>query len=285
MKHGLAMSLTTALCLSLTACSAPSEPTTSVSKPEPTPEPTTTQQIPDLNGVWQVIGSAHWNLEGHTAVKGPATHLLGGLGGIPAGMSVVEGGTIPYQPWALAQRDENRADWRARDPGVKCYIPGIPRSTYMPFPFQIVQSDSKIFIAYEFGSNSRVIHLDRPGTEAPLPSWMGYSLGRWEGNTLVVEVSSQMAETWFDSAGNFHGENLRVVERYTPMGDNHIQYEAAIDDEDVFSEPWTIRMPLYRRLEDDARILEYKCVEFAEDALYGHLRKGADPSNPSTDLR
>ncbi len=236
---------------------------------------------PDLNGLWQAMGNAHLNLEGQNAFKGPATHLLGALGGVPASLNYVEGGTIPYTEQALQQRNQYRADWYQWDPVVKCYIPGIPRQTYMPFPFHIVQSGAKIFIAYEFGSNSRIIHLDRPGTRAQLPSWMGYSLGRWEGDTLVVEVTDQVAGTWLDASGNFHGEALKVTERYTLVGANHIQYEVTIEDPEVFTEPWTIKMPLYRRLEKNAQLLEYKCVPFAEDAVYGHLRRGADRSKPT----
>ncbi|MCH8174420.1 MAG: hypothetical protein IIC59_04460 [Proteobacteria bacterium] len=240
----------------------------------------------DLNGIWQALGSANWNLEGHTASKTPVTGVLGAFGGIPAGMSVVEGGEIPYLPAALERRNANREDWANLDPAAKCYIPGIPRLTYMPYPLQIFQTDNKIFIAYEFGGNSRIIHMDRPGTVAPLPSWMGYSLGHWEGDTLVVDVDSQMAETWFDSAGNFHSGSLHVEERYTPMGANHIQYEAIITDPEVFSRPWKLSMPLYRRLETDARILEFKCVEFAEDLLYDHLRRGYEgPKNLDGSLR
>ncbi len=237
---------------------------------------------PDLSGVWQTMGSAHWNLEGHTASKGPVTNVLGALGGIPGGVSVVEGGTIPYQASALQKRADNLAQWTKLDPEVKCYIPGIPRSTYMPLPFHIVQSGNKIFIAYEWGSNSRVIHMDRPSTEAEIPSWMGYSLGHWEDNTLVVNVTAQMPDTWFDSAGNYHGENLVVTERYTMKDQSHIDYEATIEDPDVFTRSWKIRMPLYRRVEDNARILEYKCVEFAEDMMYGHLRQDAQTA-PSAD--
>ena len=252
MKHRLKLLVTAAIgvCLVVLFGCTQADNTTGADS-----EQTASGQPPDLSGIWQAVGSAHWDLEGHSASKGPVTNVLGALGGIPAGMSVVEGGAIPYQPWALAKRDENRADWNRLDPGVKCYIPGIPRSTYMPFPMQILQSDSKIFVAYEFGSNSRLIHMDRPGTEADLPSWMGYSLGHWEGDTLVVDVSDQMAETWFDSAGNFHGENLQVTERYTLMGPNHIRYEATIEDPDVFTRPWKISMPLYRRMEDNARLL------------------------------
>lgn len=236
---------------------------------------------PDLNGVWQAVGSAHWNLEGGHAIKGPATIVLGAYGGIPAGHNYVEGGEIPYTEEARAKREEYRAEWNQWDPVVKCHMPGIPRQTYQPLPFHIVQSENKVFIGYEWGSNSRIIHLDRPGTRADLPSWMGYSVGRWEGNTLVVEVTDQMADTWLDATGTHHSEELKVTERYTPMGDNHIDYEATIEDPNVFTRPWTIKMPLYRRMEENARILEYKCVPFAEDAVYGHLRRGANRNEPT----
>jgi len=238
--------------------------------------PVVSSDPPDLSGIWQTMNTASWNLEGHTASKMPVTDILGALGGIPAGMSVVEGGEIPYLPEALEKRDQNRSDWTNLDPVAKCYIPGVPRSTYMPWPFQILQTDTEIFIAYEFGSNSRTIFMDRPGTEAPLPSWMGYSLGHWEDETLVVNVTKQVPDTWLDASGNYHGADLVVEERYTLVDENRIQYEATIDDPDVFSRPWTIKMPLYRRMEDEARLLEYKCVEFGEDLLYDHLRRGYD---------
>lgn len=232
---------------------------------------------PDLNGIWQAMGSAHWDLEDHAARHGPVD-ALGALGAIPAGLSVVEGGTIPYQPWAAEQRAENLKNWLKLDPAVKCFMPGIPRATYMPLPFQIIQTPAKILFAYEFGSNSRVVRLDRPGTEALAPSWMGYSLGRWEGETLVVDVTAQVPDTWFDSSGNFHSEELRVEERYTPTGPNTLRYEATIEDPKVFTRPWKISMPLYRRLEPNAQILEFKCVPFAEGATYGHLRRPAEPA-------
>ncbi len=238
--------------------------------------PVVSSDPPDLSGIWQTMNTASWNLEGHTASKMPVTDILGALGGIPAGMSVVEGGEIPYLPEALEKRDQNRSDWTNLDPVAKCYIPGVPRSTYMPWPFQILQTDTEIFIAYEFGSNSRTIFMDRPGTEAPLPSWMGYSLGHWEDETLVVNVTKQVPDTWLDASGNYHGADLVVEERYTLVDENRIQYEATIDDPDVFSRPWTIKIPLYRRMEDGARLLEYKCVEFGEDLLYDHLRRGYD---------
>ena len=238
--------------------------------------PVVSSDPPDLSGIWQTMNTASWNLEGHTASKMPVTDILGTFGGIPAGMSVVEGGEIPYLPEAFEKRDQNRSDWTNLDPVAKCYIPGVPRSTYMPWPFQILQTDTEIFIAYEFGSNSRTIFMDRPGTEAPLPSWMGYSLGHWEDETLVVNVTKQVPDTWLDASGNYHGADLVVEERYTLVDENRIQYEATIDDPDVFSRPWTIKIPLYRRMEDGARLLEYKCVEFGEDLLYDHLRRGYD---------
>ena len=233
---------------------------------------------PDLSGIWQAVNTAHWNVEGHTAKKMPVTGVIGAYGGMLAGTSVVVGGEIPYRADALAAREVNQADWANLDPAAKCYIPGIPRQTYMPAPFQILQTDSEIFIAYEWGSNSRSIFMDRPGTSAPLPSWMGYSLGRWEGGTLIVDVTSQMTDTWFDAAGNYHSGSLHVEERYRMIDENHIEYQALITDPEVFTEPWTIRMPLYRRIEEDARLLEYKCIEYAEDLLYDHLRQGYDGS-------
>ena len=239
-------------------------------------EPVVSSDPPDLSGIWQTMNTASWNLEGHIASKMPVTNILGALGGISAGMSVVEVCEIPYLTEALEKRDQNRCDWTNLDPVAKCYIPGVPRSTYMPWPFQILQTDTEIFIAYEFGSNSRTIFMDRPGTEAPLPSWMGYSLGHWEDETLVVNVTKQVPDTWLDASGNYHGADLVVEARYTLVDENRIQYEATIDDPDVFSRPWTIKIPLYRRMEDGARLLEYKCVEFGEDLLYDHLRRGYD---------
>ena len=234
---------------------------------------------PDLNGIWQALGSAHWDLEDHAARRGPM-EALGALGAIPAGLSVVADGKIPYLPQAEKKRAENRENWLKLDPAVKCYMPGIPRATYMPFPFQIVQTPKKILMAYEFAGASRVIRLDRPGSQAPATSWMGYSLGRWEGETLVVDVSDQMPDTWFDSSGNFHSEELLVEERYTPTGPNSLLYEAVITDPKVFSRPWKMAMPLYRRLEPNAQLLEFKCVPFAEGAVYGHLRRGYKPPQP-----
>ncbi len=227
---------------------------------------------PNLNGIWQALGSAHWDIEGHAARMGPIVKL-GALGAIPGGLGVVEGGEIPYKPEALKKRNENMENWVELDPAIKCYMPGVPRATYMPFPFQIVQTPEHILIAYEFASASRVVYMQRPDFEAPVDAWMGHSRGHWEGETLVIDVTALVDQTWFDSSGNHHSDALHVVERYTPIGPNTLMYEATIEDRNVFTRPWKISLPLYRRLEKNAQLLEFKCVEFAEELMYGHLRK------------
>jgi hypothetical protein len=230
---------------------------------------------PDLNGIWVASNTANWNLETHGAKQGPVT-ALGAAFSVPAGLGVVEGGSIPYKPEALAQRDMNAANWMANDPEVKCYLPGVPRATYMPYPFQIVQSTepNDILLTYEFASASRIVHM-RTQQEFPVESWMGWSNGKWEGDTLVVDVTGFVDQTWFDRAGNYHSDALHVVERYTPASADVILYEATIEDSKIFTRPWKISMPLYRRLEQNAQLMEYKCVEFAEELMYGPLSKPA----------
>jgi len=236
---------------------------------------------PDLNGIWQAMNSANFDLEGHAAGPSPFPALLGAIGAEPAGLSVVEGGKIPYLPAALARRQENFAKRLNRpidhesndttgDPEAKCYLPGVPRATYIGLPFRIIQSPKQILIAYEFGSATRIVYMDRK-PKAPADSWMGWSIGHFEGDTLVIDVSSQNDKTWLDRAGNYHSDALHVVERYTPITPYHLNYEATIEDPKVFSRPWTIRMPLYRRMEQNAQLLEFKCVEFSEQFIYGNL--------------
>jgi hypothetical protein len=226
---------------------------------------------PNLNGIWQAVGPAHWNLEAHPAEALDDFWRLGAIGAIPAGRSVVVGGRIPYLPEAVAKRDENRAGWPKTDPEAACFLPGVPRASYMPYPWEIIQGDGNIFIAYSFASANRTIHVDDPRTyeEVPVDTWMGWSNGRWEGDTLVVETIAQDERTWLDRAGNYHSYMMTVTERFTPISDTHMQYEATIDDPLVYSEPWTIRLPLYRDISENAELLEYKCVEFSENLLYG----------------
>jgi hypothetical protein len=227
---------------------------------------------PDLNGIWEAMGSAHWNLEAHNAQGGPVAQL-GALGAIPGGLGVVEGGRIPYTSEAAAKRTENKANWLERDPLAKCYMPGVPRATYLPHPFQITQERSTLLFAYEFAGATRIVYMDQPNLAAQVDSWMGHNLGHWEGDTLVIDVTAQVADTWLDSAGNFHGPAMRVQERYTPAGPHVLQYEATITDPETFTRPWKISLPLYRRLDRDMQLLDFKCVEFAEELLYGKYRK------------
>jgi hypothetical protein len=226
---------------------------------------------PNMNGVWQALNSANWNLEDHAAMAGPM-YQMGAIGAVPPGQTVVEGGDIPYLPAALEQRKKNFLNKLTDDPEVKCYLPGIPRANYMPYPFQIVQSPQNILFAYEYASANRVVNMGK-ATEAPVDSWMGWSNGRWEGDALVVTVNSLNGRAWLDRAGNYTTDNVKVTERFTMTDADHINYEATIDDNKVFSRPWKMSMPLYRRVEKNAQLLEFKCVEFAEEMLYGHLRK------------
>jgi len=227
---------------------------------------------PNMNGIWQAVGSAYWNLEDHSAAGLSNFWQLGAIAAIPAGQSVVEGGTIPYKPEALAQREENRKGWPKADPEAKCYMPGIPRATYMPYPFQIVQGDGDILFVYEFASANRVVHMAKH-EESPVDSWMGWSNGHWQGDTLVIEVSGFNDGSWFDRAGNYHSTSLKVTERYTLKDKDHIKYEATIEDPETYSKPWKISLPLYRLVDPNAQLLEFKCVEFSEELLYGDLTK------------
>ena len=237
--------------------------------------PRTADGKPDLNGIWQALNTANWNLEDHSASQGPFE--FGAMFSIPGGVGVVDGKEIPYKPDMLAKKKENAANWTTLDPELKCYMPGVPRATYMPYPFQIVQTPAQILMAYEFAGAMRTIYMT-DHQEAPNDFWMGWSNGRWEGDTLVVDVTRLMPNTWFDRAGNFHSDALHVVERYTRTGPDHLTYEATIEDPNVFTRPWKIRMPLYRRLDANAQLVEFKCVEFAEELMYGHLRR--KPGNP-----
>jgi hypothetical protein len=242
---------------------------------ENTAIPTTADGNPDFSGIWQAIGSAHWDIEPHAA-DFPVIPNLGAFGAVPAGLGIVVGGEIPYTPQARVQQQTNKSDWLAQDPVVKCYMPGIPRANYLPFPFQIVQSPDHIIVAYEFASASRIVYMNRPDFEAPIYSWMGHSRGRFEGSSLVIDVTDQVPDTWFDHAGNHHSDALRVTERYTHLGPNTLMYEATLEDPNVYTEPWTVRFPLYRRLDENMQLLEFKCVEFVEEMIYGHLRKQPD---------
>ena len=189
------------------------------------------QGHPDLSGIWEVLNTAAWDIQDHAASLG-----------VPAGQGVVVGNDIPYRPEALARKRQNFANRQTADPETKCYEPGVPRVTYMPFPFQIVQTPTYVAILYEYNHVTRHIYVDgTPHPKGPIDNWfMGDSRAHWEGNTLVVDVIHFTDQTWFDRSGNFHSDALHVVERYTPTDRDHIQYEATVEDPKVFTRPWTM---------------------------------------------
>jgi len=206
---------------------------------------------PDLSGIWQAVNTAAWDIQDHQAQKG-----------VPAGIGVVEGNEIPYQPWAAAKKKENYEKRMTADPETKCYLPGVPRITYMPYPFQIFQDSAQVTILYEYVHATRYIFMGSQHPPGHIDWWMGDSRGRWEGDTLVVDLVHFNDETWFDRTGNFHSDALHLVERYTPMGPDHINYEVTIEDPKVFTRPWKMSMILYRHKEKNLQLLEYECYGF-----------------------
>ena len=235
--------------------------------------PRTADGKPNLSGIWQAINSANWDIEAHAA--GPSIiRDLGAAAAVPPGLGIVEGGILPYKPEALAKKKENLANRLKLDPEIKCYLPGTPRAMYMPFPFQIIQSSQHIMMIFEYAGAVRTVYMMNQ-TEAPADSWMGWSNGHWEGETLVIDTTGFNDLSWFDRSGNYHSDALHIVERIRARSAETLSYEATIEDPKIFTRPWKISMPLYRRVEPNAQILEFRCVEFAEDLIYGHLRKQA----------
>jgi len=251
---------------------------------------------PDLNGFWQALNTANWDLEEHGAQPSPYPNLLGAYLAQPPGLSVVEGGTIPYKPAALAKRKlllenrlktvpllDNNVDEDLADPEAKCFQGGVPRSTYMPYPLQVIQSKDMFVVGYQQGGQSarliRVLDKNanmmkfRAERMLDMDTWMGQSVGHWEGDTFVVDVRWFFGTTWLDRAGNFYGKNAKVTERYTPTSPYHMTYEATIDDPENFTRPWKISMPLYKIMDPKAELLEFNCIPFAEPFIYGTLEK------------
>jgi hypothetical protein len=246
---------------------------------------------PDFSGVWQVLNTANWDIEAHGAkpasclrpgvkdVQGVVVYVpcrnvlaLGAIGSVPAGLGIVDGDTIPYTPAALKVRDDNRAHALERDPEVKCYLPGVPRANYMPYPFQIYQTANTMLISYEYDGADRQVKFTDPGPAA-LDSWMGQSVAKWDGDTLVLTVTGQNDRTWLDRSGNHHSADMKVVERYTYANPGVVLYEAEITDPQTFTRPWKISMNLYKRTGKDGTLLQFRCVEFVEELIYGQLRK------------
>jgi hypothetical protein len=228
---------------------------------------------PNFNGIWQAVNTAYWDLEGHSVEGFPKEFgQLGAIGVIPAGPSVLKGGgTIPYLPDALKQRNENRSHWPEADPEAKCYMLGAPRVVYQNRPFQIFQGEGgDLLMVYPFAAANRVIYM-KNHEDLPVDSWMGRSNGDWDGNDLVIITTSQNGKSWLDRAGNFASNQLKVTERFKLLDVNHIWYEATLEDPKTFSRPWTIEMPLYRLIDNNAQLMELKCVPYADMLLYRDL--------------
>jgi hypothetical protein len=248
--------------------------------------PRTVEDTPDLNGIWQSVATANWDLEAHGAAPGPHPELLGAWGAQPGGQSIVEGGVIPYQPEALARKNANfekrtttsvpgdGVDPPLGDPELKCWMPGVPRSMYMPYPLQIVQTPGAVLITHEFNGSSRIVRMNWD-EETPVDNtfFMGWSRGRWEGETLVIDVTGLSDKNWLDRAGNFLSDAAHVVERLTAVSPYHLWYEATIDDPKVFTRSWKISFPLYRRMEPNVQLMEFKCQPFVEELVYGRFTK------------
>ena len=265
------IALTAIATAAMALCAAPSNAQQKAAAPAKSARMERIAGQPNVNGVWQAMTSANWNLEAHSAEALQDFWPLGSLAAIPAGQSVVDGdGKIPYKPDALAKRDANRAGWPSADPETKCYLPGIPRATYMPYPFQIVQGGGNILFVYSYATANRIVYMSNH-QQPPVDTWMGWSNGHWDGDTLVVENTGFNDSTWFDRAGNYHSGALKVTERFTPVDDSHMQYSATIEDANVFTRAWTISMPLYRNIDPRAEVLEFKCVPFVEELLYKDL--------------
>ena len=240
----------------------PAARTAAQARPSAGQLPRTSDGKPDFSGMWQALNTAAWDIQDHSA------SLVSFLG-VPPGRGVVEGNEIPYKPEALEQKNKNFAKRDTDDHAfAKCLLPGVPRATYMPYPFEIIQNPKLIGIRYAFARAVRTIGLD-PKSRAWLERWpdfwMGDSLGKWEGDTLVVDVRKLDEKSWFDHAGNFHTDALHVVERYSPIDRDHIQYEATIEDPNVFTRPWNMSMPLYRIVKKNAEVFEWDC-RFDQDS-------------------
>jgi hypothetical protein len=256
--------------LLLTACAAVLAAGAHAQSPRAGDIPRLANGKPNFSGVWQSLTTANWNLLTHGASAGPPEY--GALLSTPPGYGIVEGDEIPYLPAAAEQQKSNYANRFKEDPEHKCYLPGVPRANYMPYPLQIFHSDSQLLFAYQFAGAARIVNLG-PAKPSAIDSWMGISNARWDGDTLVVDVSGFNGLAWLDRAGNHAGPALHVVEHYTFAGPDAIDYSATLDDPQTFSRPWSIRVRLFRNPDAHAHLMEYKCVPFTEQLLYGELYK------------
>jgi hypothetical protein len=216
--------------------------------------PRTPDGKPDFQGIWKAGSGAAANLLDHGA--SPTA---------PAGLSVVEGGAIPYQAWAASKKAENLAARSTADPLAHCYLPGVPRIMYLDHPFHIFQTRDALAITFAWSQVFRLVHVDGTAPVEGIEFWMGDSRGTWEGDTLAVAVTNHNDRTWFDAAGNFHSEQLKLVERFSLVDADTLRYEVTVEDPKVFTRPWKMSLPLYRQ-KNMTRILEYQCQAEAEEA-------------------
>jgi hypothetical protein len=213
---------------------------------------------PDFSGFWQSFTTANWDIQNHSPRKG-----------VPGGQGIVEGNELPYQPWALAKKKENYANRAEADPDTKCYLPGLPRLTYEPFPFEIVQRPEEITVLYEYIHTVRSIYTNNSKHPPDHIDWyLGDSRGHWEGDTLVVDLIHFNDQTWFDHAGNFHSDALHLVERYSYLDPDHLNYEVTVEDPKVFTRPWKLNLVLYRHKETNFQLLDYECYGFDYENIY-----------------
>jgi hypothetical protein len=206
---------------------------------------------PDLNGIWNGPKEVNADIQaakvnGKSVIVDPAN------------------GKLPYLPAALARQKENNQNRAKADPVGKCYMPGLPRLMYMPDPYQIVEVPGFVAILSEFMHNVRNIPVDGSKHLENIDLWLGDSRGSWDGDTFVVDTVDFNNQTWFDSAGNYHSDQLHTVERFTRTGPTTITYEATMTDPKVFSAPWKISLPLTLDTRKDAQILENECNYKAE---------------------
>ena len=244
---------------------------------------------PDLNGIWETLSTANWDILTHEAIAGPHPELMGAYSAGPPGLGIVEGNELPYRPEALEKKKKNFENRMMAvapgpyefvtgemppigEPELKCWMPGTPRMMYMPYPLQIVQTPDFVLMTTEYNVSSRIIRMNWK-EEAPIDSFMGWARGHWEGETLVVDVTGFNDQTWFDRAGDFHSDALHVVERYTALSPYHLQYEATIEDPKVFTRPWKMSFILYRRVEKNMQLMEFKCQPYVEEMLFGKYNK------------
>jgi hypothetical protein len=213
--------------------------------------PRTAEAKPDFSGFWEVLSKADENIEAHSASRG-----------VSASVGIVEGGELPYTPAALQTRKQNFAKRKTADTEAKCYLPGVPRIMYLPYPFQIAQTPGLVLMLFEYLHAKRNIFMNSEHLPPPLDWWMGDSRGSWQGDTLVVDVNNFNDETWFDRVGNFHSDALHVVERYTLADTDHLNYTATVEDSKVYTRPWKMDLVFYRHKEPNFQLLEYECQAF-----------------------